>query len=152
MPDISHALSLLGASFFLYASEEDANKGQEFGGTGFIVGIPFKTRPDLVIRYAVTNWHVACQSGASVIRLNDPNGGIHIIDKDPSEWHFLPRKQDVAATLLQLPKNLGSSIIQKSLFIRSDDPGGVFAGDDIFMVGRFIDFDGAETNTNGLGR
>ena len=33
--------------------------------------------------YAVTNWHVACAGGASVIRVNLHSGGTEVIELDP---------------------------------------------------------------------
>lgn len=146
MPDISASLGLLDATFFLYPSVEDAERGTQFGGSGVVVGVPLSSRPDLLVRYAVTNWHVACSSGSSVIRLNLPDGGVHIIDKDPSEWTFLPGKQDLAAVPLLLPRSIQPALVPTTIFIADDEKSDAHVGDDIFMVGRFIDFDGHETN------
>lgn len=146
MPDISAALELLDATIFLYPSYDDAERGAEFGGSGVIVGVPLKTQPKLLVRYAITNWHVACRSGASVIRLNLPEGKVHIVEKDPSEWIFIPGKQDLAATILILPPEIQPFSVPTRMFIGSDNNSDAHVGDDIFMVGRFIDFDGHETN------
>lgn len=145
MPDISASLHLLDATFFLYPSYEDAEQGANYGGSGVIVGVPLDGRPDLHMRYAVTNWHVACR-GSSVIRLNLPDGSVHILDKDPSEWTFLPGKQDLAATVLALPDHILPPFLPSAMFIMDDQVSDAHVGDDIFMVGRFIDYDGHETN------
>ena len=148
MPDISASLHLLDATFFLYPSPEHAEKGACFGGTGVIIGVPVKSRPNILMTYAVTNWHVACRDGLSVIRLKSRNGEIHILDKDPSEWTFLPGKQDLAATPIRLPRPDGAppSIVPTTLFIGHGEKSECHVGDDVFMVGRFVDFDGQETN------
>lgn len=146
MPDISAALELLDATIFLYPSYDDAERGAEFGGSGVIVGVPLKTQPKLLVRYAITNWHVACRDGASVIRLNLPGDKVYIVEKDPSEWTFLPGQQDLAATPLIIPPNIQPPLVPTGMFIGINDRNDAHVGDDIFMVGRFIDFDGRETN------
>jgi hypothetical protein len=150
MPDISASLGLLDATVFLYPSVEDAERGKRFGGSGVIVGIPAQPFPASSFIYVVTNWHVACQSGNSVIRISTPDGKTHIIDKDPSEWAFFPGRQDLAATRLYDLSNLKPSSVDTSLFITDDEKSDAHAGDDVFMVGRFIDYDGHETNRPAL--
>ncbi|RJG56130.1 serine protease [Sphingobium terrigena] len=145
MPDISASLELLGATFFLYHCREDAIKGTKYGGSGVIIGAPLNSRPDLALRYAVSNWHVVCKDGASVIRLSLPDGRIHIVDTDPSEWTFLPGQQDLAAIPLQLPKDMSPAWVSTSQFV-DGETSDAHVGDDVFMVGRFVDFDGIETN------
>lgn len=146
MPDISASLGLLDATFFLYHSVEDAEAGTQYGGAGVIVGVPLESRPDLCVRYAVSNWHVVCDQGASVIRLSLPNGKTHIIDKDPSEWTFLPGRADLAAVALYLPPDVQPSVVPVPRFIGIGERSDAHTGDDVFMVGRFVDFDGHETN------
>ena len=47
--------------------------------------------------YAVSNWHVANDGMASVIRLNTKDGKTRFIEKDPAvDWHFV----QVATTCL----------------------------------------------------
>jgi hypothetical protein len=146
MPDISASLDVLDATFFLYPSPEDARKGTKFGGSGVIVSAPLDNSTVQRVTYAVTNWHVACAGGSSVIRLNQPDGRAYIIDKDPSEWSFLPGRQDVAVTPLHVFGNVKASSIPTSAFITEEGENDAHVGDDIFMVGRFVDFDGHETN------
>lgn len=146
MPDISASLSVLDATVFLYPSVGDAEKGTKFGGSGVLVGLQSQSIPGYLFGYVVTNWHVACSSGASVIRINTPDGKTNIIDKDPSEWTFLPGKQDLAVTSFNRPKDIVPSYVPTSLFIMDDDKSDAHVGDDVFMVGRFIDYDGHETN------
>src|SRR5690349_16217809 len=74
---------------YLYNSEHDAHAGREFGGTGFLVAMPSERWPDRIeYRYVVTNWHVACQKGSSVIRINTLDGGTDILPYGPEMWEF----------------------------------------------------------------
>lgn len=151
LPDLSHALKLLDATIFLYPSKEDAERGTAFGGSGVMIGVPMKARPDLLVRYAITNWHVACDGGNSVIRFTDPaTRQPCIVDKDSSEWLFIPGRQDLAVTELHLPVGMKPTILPAPMIVTSDDAGGAFIGDDVFMAGRFIDYDGRETNKPAL--
>lgn len=151
VPDLSHALPVLDATLFLYPSVEDAENGANFGGSGVVIGVPLGGRQDLFARFAVTNWHVACGSGASVIRLHDANTGKrHILDLDPSEWTFIPGGPDLAIAPLFLPHDINPTLVPSFLFIDAATEGDVFPGDDVFMAGRFIDYDGHETNKPAL--
>lgn len=146
LPDISASLGLLDATFFLYHSYEDAEQGTAAGGAGVVVGVPLTSRPELHVRYAVSNWHTVCKAGASVVRLGLPDGKTHIFEADPSEWTWLPGKQDLAAIPLRLPPDIRPAVIPTALFVGIGEKSDVHVGDDVFMVGRFIDFDGHDTN------
>jgi hypothetical protein len=150
MPDISAVLDLLDSTFFLYPSAAAAEAGEQFGGSGVIIGVPLSGRPDILVRYAVTNWHVACKSGASVIRLNKRDGGVHVVEKDPADWTFMASGPDLAVTPLSISSQVVGQMVPTAMFVLPDDKGSVFIGDDVFMAGRFIDFDGHETNKPAL--
>ena len=150
VPDISHALEILNATVFLYPSVEDAEKGHAFGGSGVLIGIPAPGRDDLHFVYAVSNWHVVCDSGASVVRIVDKTGHVHIWETDSSQWTFIPGGPDLAAIPLRMANRVNPAVIPLELFISTNEPGDVILGDDIFMAGRFIDYDGNETNQPAL--
>src|SRR3981081_2639383 len=59
MPRIPQAL--LDASFYLYASREDAKAGGQAGGTGLFVGVPFPNDPGRMVIYAVSKGRVLHQ-------------------------------------------------------------------------------------------
>jgi hypothetical protein len=84
------------AAFYLYPSVEDAKRGTNFGGTGFLIGEPSKRHAKYgrAQMYAVTNWHVAPQ-GSPVIRFNSPGGEPDILEYDVADWCF-DGKHDVA--------------------------------------------------------
>lgn len=138
----------LNCVFYLYHSVEDAEAGRDFGGTGFFVVIEADT-PGRAFFYAVTNWHVACQDGASVMRVNTVDGKTDIIEFGPEDWAFLP-KYDIA--VLSFPYVPGRHLITampapeglaRARDIAREKLG---PGEDVFMVGRFIDHDGGAIN------
>jgi hypothetical protein len=145
---------VINSVFYLFASREEALSGKNPGGSGFIVVHFYVTKDDEdffgtrhEFVYAVTNWHVAVDSGFSVIRLNKKDGGIDIIDLDPSEWTFLPGKCDVAVAELTIDENVHDvSGVSTDIFIdgRMNDFG---IGDDVFMLGLFVDHEGISKNT-----
>jgi hypothetical protein len=157
MPRISPRL--LDTTFYLYRNEEDAAAGHKAGGTGFLVAYwppadlqllgkspPRKTRVTHV--YAVTNWHVACR-GCSIVRLNTVDGRTEIFAFDPSDWKFLKGADDVAAIRIPVDRTKHrfnaietQRLVKKPPFTSE----GIGPGDDVFMVGRFIDHDGGITN------
>jgi hypothetical protein len=150
MPRISS--DMLFSTFYLYHTVDDARAGRKFGGTGFFVGYPTGVTRFPVLLYAVTNWHVAVRDGASVMRINKVGGGVDIFEFDPSEWEFMPGGPDLAVVppaRLPLQDGIHSVVgLHLSLFLDRADISllKIGPGEDVFMVGRFIDHDGAESN------
>jgi hypothetical protein len=142
------------AAFYLYPSVEDAKKGKNFGGTGFIIGEPSKRHAKYgrAFMYAVTNWHVAVQ-GSPVIRLNSPDGSApDILDADVTDWYF-DGKHDIAVLPINIdPDKHMVTVLHSRMLLTRDDVknGGIGPGDDIFMVGRFMDHDGGQRNQPAL--
>lgn len=142
--------------FFLYPSREDAERGTEFGGTGFLVGVPFMTGPPgLYHIHGVTNWHVAVGSGASVIRINRNDAQIEAFEFNPEEWIFDPGGHDIAISPpLPLSRDFHNAEVLSFDDLKSPPNVGstqdIGAGDDIFMIGRFVDYVGSETNEPAL--
>lgn len=148
---------ILSSPFYLYHSVEDAKEGKRFGGTGFFVAYPFPLHiPGAgypAFLYAVTNWHVAVRDGMSVMRINKINGGVDILEFDPSEWEFLPQGPDIAVIgperLLGLKEEIHDIVaIHISMFLGRQDINAlkIGPGEDVFMLGRFVDHDGAASN------
>jgi hypothetical protein len=151
MPRISQ--KILESVFYLYPSKADAKAGKHFGGTGFFIFLPSTDGTDGNESgwvYAVTNWHTAVRDGASVMRVNTLNGPPDIFEFGPEDWDFDPRF-DIA--ILQMGRTLrvgfhDFSAIPTRMFCSKliCANSNVGPGDDVFMVGRFIDHDGGETN------
>jgi hypothetical protein len=138
--------------FYLYRDRNDAIAGRSPGGTGFIIRYD-GTFNEMVPGhhfYGVTNWHVACADGFSTIRLNKIDGGTDVIELGPEDWTFMPGKYDVAVVPLVLDSNVHNvSSISTHQFSRKpehDLGSNIGVGEDVFMIGLFIDHDGKTTN------
>ena len=147
---------VINSVFYLYGSRADAQSGLNPGGTGFIVQYRGTAQKEVkgAHFYGVTNWHVALRDGFSTIRLNTVDGGIDVIELDPSEWHFLPRKYDLAVVPLSLDRDIHQvSSVSSLSFAEPPEkrlawnvPPQIGVGDDVFMVGLFVDHVGVTTN------
>ncbi len=143
--------NVIDGVFYLYRDRRDALAGKNPGGTGFIVryqgGYIGHVPGDHF--YGVTNWHVACKRGFSTIRLNTKDGGTDIMEFGPEDWHFLPGKYDVVVIPLSLREHV-HNVSSVSTHTFSPDPklryGRIGIGEDVFMIGLFIDHDGVTTN------
>jgi hypothetical protein len=144
---------ILNCVFYLYASEADAKAGKNFGGTGFFIFFPMFDGPQegTTVRgwtYAVTNWHVAVRDGFSVIRVNTKDGKTEIFDFGPEEWEF-DQRFDIAVKQFHLDSNAHKFSVVPTRGFCSEfvaDNLGIGPGDDVFMIGRFINHDGGQTN------
>jgi hypothetical protein len=131
---------------YLYESVESARIGKEFGGTAFLVAVPsrFKHR---TFCYAVTNWHVAPQ-GSSVLRVNRRDGTPEIFEFGPEEWEFDPN-YDIAVKAVPLNPDVHDvAFVHVNGFVTREklESEKIGPGDDVFMVGRFVDHDGGAIN------
>lgn len=139
----------LDCVFYLYANEEDARAGRKSGGTGFFVSVPSPVKP-LAHVYAVTNWHVACRLGCSVIRVMRRDGSPEILPFDPSDWQFDPDGHDIAIVPISgLSLEAHQIAFQPRLGLatrKEVEHCGIGTGEDVFMIGRFVDHDGGEVN------
>jgi len=141
--------------FFLYRNRADAEACRNPGGTGFILatGLNHLTVSDGPAFYAVTNSHVACTGGFPVIRLDTLKGGTDIREFEPDEWQFIPYGPDVAMVPLELEYGLRHEIpyVHAASFVpkpkwRGIGPYEPCVGDDVFMLGLFVDHSGLTTN------
>ena len=140
---------ILDCVFYLYRTRADAESGAPFGGTGFFVGVPSDDQRQGDFIYAVTNWHVAVRDGNSVIRMNKPDGGVEIFEYDPYDWGFKPRWHDLAIMLVSInDKDVDFAALSNKLIVSDSDALSLSLGpgEDVFMVGRFADHDGATAN------
>lgn len=150
MPKIPE--ELLDAVFYLYQTEIYAQANTNTGGTGFLVGLPSSVAGYTHI-YGVSNWHVAISGGFSVIRLNRRDGGIDVIDLDPSQWVKHPHGYDIAACSLSvdIDQHQITAVMSQAFGTRAMiETWGVGPGENVFMVGRFIDHDGGPANNPSL--
>lgn len=157
----------LDCSIFLYDSKEAAEKGENLGGSGCLVRVDphpvwdmnsFKggrytkrlLGPPPQI-YAVTNKHVV-EAGYPVIRLNTIDGRWDVLELEEDEWISHPDGDDLAVAPIDLPAYKHNYFsVPSSMFINQNDvTSEIGAGDDTFMVGRFISHAGKQRNTPSL--
>jgi len=166
MPPIPQLL--LDCSIYLYASKASAEDGENFGGSGCLVSIEsppiydpnsFKygryTRISVYFPphiYAVTNKHVALR-GFPVVRLKTLDDKTDVLELDYHDWIPHPEGDDLVVAPLDLPQHkysyfpIGSELFVDQRAVTSQDIG---AGDDTFMVGRFVNHAGQQRNTPSL--
>jgi hypothetical protein len=158
MPKLGQYKDILKTVVFLYENVEDARAGANIGGTGFLVSVPSVRFPNQVRHtHVVTNWHVAVSGAPScpVVRINTKSGQAETIDFDPSEWLFIPGGPDIAVSPPFEWKNevYDATPFDGHTWLLTDEEEArqdVGPADDVFMIGRFIDYEGEETNTPAL--
>ncbi len=151
MPKLGRYIPLLDTVFFLYKTKEDAKAGIKSGGTGFLVAIPSKERPGQFHIHGITNWHVAKgEKPTPCIRVNTSHG-TEVFEFDPGEWVCKPGSYDIAVSppIVLQDKEYKASFLDIDTFFltaeqeKKDEIGPL---DDVFMVGRFVNYDGKEVN------
>jgi hypothetical protein len=151
MPKIPDLIK--NAAIYLYPTEEDAKIGTNFGGTGFLIAVPSKRHAKYgrAFIYAVTNWHVACQ-GHPVIRLNTKDGMADVIPLDDVQWEFLPQYDIAVVQILVRDDFHDATVLHASMLLTEEQASlaEIGPGDDVFMVGRFMDHDGGRRNRPAL--
>jgi hypothetical protein len=135
--------SLLGPSIFLYGSERDAADGANWGGSGFLVGIPSRMNPSRepftrTHVYAVSNDHVI--HSCPVIRLVKANGDPCVLPGTDADWQPHPAGDDIAIRSLGAVAGgqlwcFGADFILSQTDI---DQEAIGPGDDCLMIGRYI--------------
>jgi hypothetical protein len=168
MPPIPQLL--LDCSIYLYESRASAEGGENFGGSGCLVSVEtppiydpksYKYPPGRLTEisvyfpphiYAVTNKHVALR-GFPVVRLNTLDGTTDVLELDKHDWIPHPDGDDLVVAPVDLPQHkfnyfpIGSGLFVDQRAVTSQRIG---AGDDTFMVGRFVNHAGQQRNTPSL--
>jgi hypothetical protein len=152
MPKLGEYRYLLDNVAFVHDTYELAAKGAKAGGTGFFVAVPSRVAPDHLHHiYLVTNFHVA-RNEARTLRVNMRDGKVDLIPVH--DWVSTPGGPDIAIAVVSLdPKrHLVEALRSDSFLLTADEcqRQGIDAGDDVFMVGRFVDYDGLQTNRPAL--
>jgi hypothetical protein len=156
----------LDCSIYLYRTKEDAVRGERAGGSGFLVGV-MATGTGWLARgecphdqlhhtYAVSNRHVVrghgdtrLNPGSSIIRLNTHSGESDVLPLRPEDW-TISDEHDLAVFSIDLQHGskhkyvtLASSAFVTNELMATYDIG---IGDEVFMVGRFVNHDGKQRN------
>jgi hypothetical protein len=147
MPRIPDAA--LSHIVYLYPSVADAENGSRAGGSGFFVNIPSLVIPGKGFLYAVTNAHVI-EAGNTVIRLNTKGGKFDTFDFTENDWIVHHERDDVAICGMPTLDREFHSIaeISPDLFLKQHEIAtyNVGPGDDVFVVGRFVNSQGKLRN------
>ena len=147
MPRI--ARKFIENAIYLYPSTEAAKEGHAAGGTGFIIGVPLPSHQNVVTTFAIAARHTVWTHGASVVRVNAVGGGVDVFDLDPVEWEIHPDGDDVAIAAIDLcsNKHIFTYLPLSDLATRQNVAScSIGLGDEVFMVGRFVNCDGELTN------
>ncbi len=150
---------------FIYPSDRDAREDTRFGGTGFLVAVPgveetdwysHEARP--VSIYVVTAAHVVVGKGERVLRINDgETGSVYLIPVAEGQWVWqaddkgLP-KNDLAVLPIDLPMKfvVGPWPLWITYAYRQVSVSPAGPGDDVVMIGRFVDRGGKSRNLPAL--
>lgn len=145
MPRIDDAF--LDCSIYLYHSQADAERGSihSNGGSGFVVGVP-SAFPNRVFTYAISNRHVV--EASPVIRLNTKSGVLDIFDFKTTHWTFSD-DQDIAVCPISFSDAHKFRYVPRGAFLTREriEQERIGPGDDVFMVGRFVNHEGQQRNT-----
>lgn len=140
---------ILECAVYLYRSIDEALKGENAGGSGFLVGVPMERSDSYYHTFAVTAGHVVRESGCRVVRLNTLDGGVDAIPIEPEDWVHHPAGDDLTVCFLSADDAVHrAACIPTSLFITEENirEYGIGPGDEVFMVGRFLGHDGRQQN------
>ena len=150
MPRITD--DLLDCVFYLYPTEEAARQGEATGGTGFFVGVPSQVSPGKFYVYGVTNSHVIKEGRSSVVRAKSRTGGHDVIVVPPESWIHHRDGDDIAAFMVSLKPDHGVRFVSQQTWATREKLAtyDIGPGDDVCMVGRFVNHDGKQQNLPSL--
>lgn len=140
--------TIIDSSIYLYPSEQDAKDGEKVGGSGFLVAYPSEISGKYD-GYAVTNSHVIREAKSPIVRLNTKEGDMDILSLNNDDWQHHPNGDDLAAAPIFIdPNQYRIKFVPLSMFITQEiiSTENIGAGDDVFMVGRFMGYDGKQKN------
>jgi hypothetical protein len=140
---------MLECVFYLYPTEADAYAGEQYGGSGFLVGVESLTVPGNCCGYLVTNRHVVQDGSSPVVRLNTRQGDVDVLPLTEADWIVHPDGDDLAVCPAKL--DIGQHhfrALNEGFFLTRDIVRSlaIGPGDDTYQVGRFINHEGRQQN------
>ena len=139
--------------FYVYESQgaaESASPKPDTGGTGFFIVVPFSEGTDDGSFYAVTAAHVVKDHASSVLRLNSRDGHTKTLAIARNEWVLHPGGDDLAVAPIRLDDSQFQIFASPPAAFLTDDVKDHWAmgpGDEVFIVGRFVNHEGVQRNT-----
>jgi hypothetical protein len=139
---------VLNCVVYLYRSEHEAVEGIEIGGSGFLLGVPAVKLPAPAgFTYVVTNRHVI-EEKASFLRVNTTDGRFAVF---PTNAWLLSNEDDLAICGIPEfnPSRFAVRTIPRSMMVTREmvRRENIGAGDEVCVIGRFINREGRERNT-----
>jgi hypothetical protein len=138
---------------YLYPSAEAADEGRDAGGSGFLASCPWEQVQGRDHCYIVTNSHVIREAKSPVVRLNTHDGSKDIINLKESDWMHHPDGDDIAVSYPVMPwHKYKTSHIPVEMFVNKQiiEDNDIGPGDDVYMLGRFVDHEGRQKNLPSL--
>lgn len=132
---------ILEASVFHYPTARDAEHGEDFGASGFLLGVQSSTLDAFVHLYVVTNAHVTDRCPVS--RIVKEDGSVQVLeDTQQTSWIKHPDGDDVAIRPLGAVHDSQYWYVDTRALLSPDDigPRAVGPGDDCLMIGRYVNF------------
>jgi hypothetical protein len=156
MPRINERI--LECVFYIYPTREAAENGERAGGTGFFTHIVSEADPDEKYVYAVTAKHVIddIKVDNPIIRVNKRDGWPEenrFIKTDRADWKRLLNAEDDITVYyigVRATDSMFSIGVDEYLTVQQQIDLNIGPGDDVFMVGRFINRDGGQENMPSL--
>lgn len=136
----------LDSVIYFYRSEHEAVEGIRAGGSGFLVSVKAETIPNAYFFYAVTNRHVI--KAADVVRLNTQEGQTYIERLSKEGWIY-SATDDLAIRPVTLDADVFKfKTVPHDLILTKEqaEKHRVGIGDEVFMIGRFINHEGIQKN------
>jgi hypothetical protein len=135
---------------YIYPTLADAEQGKKSGGSGFLVAVPLTGNPDYGEVYVLTNRHVIGNNSTPIVRINRNDGTVEYFETKKKDWIFHPNGADIAGIPfrpgswddLKIHTVLLRDFLNRQYTKRQD----VGIGDDVFMIGRFINQEGKQQN------
>ena len=148
MPQRIHD-GFLDCAIYIYPTESAARIGEQAGGSGFIIAYPLNPLPWREI-YLVTNQHVIAKCPQDVfVRFNTTLGKTDIKPIAKHSWFPHPHGDDVAICPYgQSMDEYSYSYVDFEQFMTPSrqEAEDIGIGDEVFMVGRFINHEGKQQN------
>lgn len=101
-------------------------------------------------RYVVTNRHVASDNKDRFARVTTASGTSRVVQLPSTNWVLHPDQDEIAVCPIEEPSDLADQYRSVPVEILLDKPLvtdlSVGPGDDVFMVGRFVNHEGRQRN------
>lgn len=149
MPKIRSNIPL--TTFYLFRENPKTGEIEGPFGTGFFV-LRASQRAGATHLYAVTNWHVAVDAGASIIRINTAGGqNSRYLKFGPEEWTYPSNGDDLAAIDVTAQIDLIKDHVlglYEDMFVTEEiiETFSIGLGEDTFMCGLFASHHGGNRN------